>query len=78
MKDHPTDVSIWLCEMFSCREVKKKEKKEYGSRIKAFDSDSRETHGNWKRSEQNAWVVPKGRAIMPISEQLWSAVIFHP
>lgn len=69
MKDHPTDVSIWLCEMFSCRraEVRKKKKKN-GSRITAFDSDSRETHGNWKRSEQNAWVVPKGRAIMPVSE----------
>lgn len=62
---------------FPAAEFKKKNQK-YGSRITAFDSDSRETHGNWKRSEQNAWVVPKGRAIMPISEQLWSAVIFHP
>lgn len=48
----------------------KKKKKKHGSGIAAFDSDSRETHGNWKRSGQNAWVVPKGRAIMPISEQL--------
>lgn len=60
---------------FPAAELKKNK---YGSRVTAFDSDSRETHGNWKRSEQNAWVVPKGRAIMPISEQLWSAVIFHP
>lgn len=56
---------------FPAAEFKKKiiikEKKRH---IAAFDSDSRETHGNWKRSEQNAWVVPKGRAIMPISEQL--------
>lgn len=75
MKDHPADVAIWLCEMFSCHRA---DIKKYGPGITVFDSDSRETRGNWKRSGQNAWVVPKGRAIMPISVQLWSAVIFHP
>lgn len=35
-------------------------------------SDAIETHGNWEHSEQNAAMVPGGRAIMATSVQLKS------